>query len=80
MGAPLYPGIECSWVANLSEMYDLDEPFRFSEKAQPGHLSRGLALPWHVDFKMCTDHWWPSVSGSYFLKLDATDSIHVGPS
>ncbi|KAG8944496.1 hypothetical protein FRC04_001718 [Tulasnella sp. 424] len=63
VGAPLYPGIECFWVAEFGEMYDLDQPFsyRFGEKAQPGNLTRGLALPWQADFYMCNSHWWPSV-------------------
>lgn len=63
VGAPLYPGIECFWVAEFGEMYDLGQPFsyRFGEKAQPGNLTRGLALPWQADFYMCNTHWWPAV-------------------
>ncbi|KAG8993009.1 hypothetical protein FRB90_000814, partial [Tulasnella sp. 427] len=63
VGAPMYPGIECYWIAEFGEMYDLNQPFsyRFGEKAQPGDLTRGLALPWQADFYMCNTHWWPSV-------------------
>ncbi|KAG8945334.1 hypothetical protein FRC04_000869 [Tulasnella sp. 424] len=64
VGASLFPGIERFWVAEFGEMYDLNQPFsyRFGEKAQPGNLTRGLALPWQADFYDCNTHWWPAVA------------------
>ncbi|KAI0684994.1 hypothetical protein BC835DRAFT_1421711 [Cytidiella melzeri] len=84
VGAPLYPGIECYWIAEFTEMYDLSAPFRFSDKVLPGHLSRALALPWHADFYMCNTHWWPSVrpddivAEDYFtnVKESFQDELH----
>ncbi|KAG8990267.1 hypothetical protein FRB90_001836, partial [Tulasnella sp. 427] len=63
VGAPLYPGIESYWIAEFGELYDLKQPgsYRFGDAAIPGHLTRGLALPWQADFYMCNTHWWPSV-------------------
>lgn len=60
VGASLFPGIERFWVAEFGEMYDLNQPFsyRFGEKAQPGNLTRGLALPWQADFYDCNTHWY----------------------
>ncbi|KAG8908747.1 hypothetical protein FRB99_002985 [Tulasnella sp. 403] len=84
IGAPLYPGIECYWIAEFGEMYDLQQPFRFGEKAAPGNLTRGLSLPWHSDFYMCNTHWWPStrpdniVTEEYFnlVKANFQDEPH----
>ncbi|KAG8870437.1 hypothetical protein FRB97_009767 [Tulasnella sp. 331] len=61
VGAPLYPGIECFWVAEFDDHYKLSDRFRFSDTVTPGDLGKGLALPWQADFFMCNTHWWPSV-------------------
>ncbi|KAG0698475.1 hypothetical protein DFH29DRAFT_941178 [Suillus ampliporus] len=68
IGEPLYPGIEVHWVARDPKMYlydtsreDSDPPFRVNHKAYPpGHIARGLSLPWQSDFDQCNTHWWPS--------------------
>ncbi|KAG2132996.1 hypothetical protein DEU56DRAFT_951148 [Suillus clintonianus] len=66
VGEPLYPGIEVHWTARETEMYifnapTTDPPFRFNhEKFPPGHICRGLSLPWQSDFDQCNTHWWPS--------------------
>ncbi|KAF9070235.1 hypothetical protein BDP27DRAFT_1324037 [Rhodocollybia butyracea] len=68
VGAPLYPGIECFWIAEYDNSWDLAsnvneslKSYRFSNKILPGDLGKGLALPWQADFFMCNTHWWPSV-------------------
>jgi len=38
----------------------LDPPFRIHSSILPGHLTRGLSLPWQCDFDLCAEHWWPS--------------------
>jgi hypothetical protein len=58
IGAPLYPGIEMSWNAELSETYQLDKPFTISENVKPGDLTKFLSLPWQSDFYMCRSYWW----------------------
>jgi hypothetical protein len=60
-GAPLFPGIEMYWVAELSPTYNQKIPFRFHEAVNPGDLTKGLSLPWQADFYMCRTHWWPHV-------------------
>lgn len=64
VGAPLYPGIECYWVAEYDKSWDLTsnvkeslKSFRFADSVQPGDLGKGLALPWQADFFMCNTHW-----------------------
>jgi hypothetical protein len=57
VGAPLYPGIECYWVAEFDDHWDLTQRYRFSDIVKPGDLSKGLALPWQADFFMCNTHW-----------------------
>ncbi|PCH38726.1 hypothetical protein WOLCODRAFT_161779 [Wolfiporia cocos MD-104 SS10] len=71
-GDPLYPGLETYWIAKDPDIYLIESqspwtegdsvpPFRINhEKVQPGHLSRGLSLPWQSDFSLCNTHWWPS--------------------
>jgi hypothetical protein len=58
IGAPLYPGIEMSWNAELSETYQLDTPFTISKDVKPGDLTKYLSLPWQSDFYMCRSYWW----------------------
>ncbi|KAF9002771.1 hypothetical protein BDQ17DRAFT_1242961 [Cyathus striatus] len=60
IGSPLYPGIELSWNAELSETYNLAEPFTVNDSVQPGDLTKFLSLPWQSDFYMCRSYWWPS--------------------
>ncbi|CAE7140727.1 unnamed protein product [Rhizoctonia solani] len=61
VGAPMYPGIEVFWVAQLEEMYKLEDKYRFADSVTPGDLSKGLCLPWQSDFNMCNTYWWPSI-------------------
>ncbi|KIJ96017.1 hypothetical protein K443DRAFT_682616 [Laccaria amethystina LaAM-08-1] len=68
IGDPLYPGIETYWIAKFNTTYDtnhtvlLNPPFRIAtDTILPGHLTRGLSLPWQCDFDLCKTHWWPSV-------------------
>jgi hypothetical protein len=58
IGAPLMPGIEMSWNAELSETYQLDKPFTISDHVMPGDLTKFLSLPWQSDFYMCRSYWW----------------------
>jgi hypothetical protein len=57
IGAPLYPGIEVSWNAGKSEMYQLDKQFTIAKDVQPGDLTKYLSLPWQSDFYDCRVHW-----------------------
>jgi len=57
IGAPLYPGIEMSWNAELPETYQLDVPFTIRDEALPGDLTKYLSLPWQSDFYMCRSYW-----------------------
>ncbi|KAJ8591361.1 hypothetical protein M405DRAFT_860602 [Rhizopogon salebrosus TDB-379] len=66
VGEPLYPGIEMHWSARKPEKYDFifanisvkEPPFRFDHReVLPGHIGRGLCLPWQSDFFMCSTHW-----------------------
>jgi hypothetical protein len=66
VGEPLYPGIEVHWSARKPEKYDFaftsisvkEPPFRFNHReVLPGHIGRGLSLPWQSDFVMCETHW-----------------------
>jgi len=57
IGAPLYPGIEMSWNAELSETYRLDVPFTIRDDLLPGDLTKYLSLPWQSDFYMCRSYW-----------------------
>jgi hypothetical protein len=57
VGAPLFPGIEMSWNAELSETYQLDVPFTIRDDALPGDLTKYLSLPWQSDFYMCRSYW-----------------------
>ncbi|TFK38751.1 hypothetical protein BDQ12DRAFT_605201 [Crucibulum laeve] len=67
VGEPLYPGIEMYWLAKEASIYNLTKeplaipPFRINHTTVgPGHLSRGLSLPWQSDFAQCNTHWWPA--------------------
>jgi hypothetical protein len=65
VGEPLYPGIEVHWSARDPKEYDFNfaknsvaPPFRFDHKqVPPGHICRGLSLPWQSDFDQCNTHW-----------------------
>ena len=57
IGAPLFPGIELSWNAEKSEIYQLDKPFTIHEDVKPGDLTKYLSLPWQSDFYMCRSYW-----------------------
>ena len=64
VGAPLYPGIEMSWNAQISESYQLDKPFTIGKDVQPGHLTKYLSFPWQSDFCECRSFWYvQSISG-----------------
>jgi hypothetical protein len=79
IGAPLYPGIEMSWNAELSETYNLKLPFCIREDVQPGDLTKYLSLPWQSDFYMCRSYWWPSARPDTIVTeksyLNATKSV-----
>jgi hypothetical protein len=60
IGAPLYPGIELSWNAELPDTYNLNSPFTINENVKEGDLTKYLSLPWQSDFYMCRSYWWPS--------------------
>jgi len=57
IGAPLYPGIEMSWNAELPETYQLDVPFTIRGDVVAGDLTKYLSLPWQSDFYMCRSYW-----------------------
>jgi hypothetical protein len=57
IGAPLYPGIEMSWNAELPQTYDLAHPFTISSAVKEGDLTKYLSLPWQSDFYMCRNYW-----------------------
>jgi L-Lysine epsilon oxidase N-terminal/L-lysine epsilon oxidase C-terminal domain len=56
-GTPFYPGIESWRIMAAPELYS--SPSRIGEKARPGDLTMGNALPWQADFLDCNDIWWP---------------------
>ncbi|KXN92835.1 L-lysine 6-oxidase [Leucoagaricus sp. SymC.cos] len=33
----------------------------YDQPIKPGHLTRGLSLPWQCDFMLCETHWWPHI-------------------
>ncbi|KAH7909833.1 hypothetical protein BJ138DRAFT_1114625 [Hygrophoropsis aurantiaca] len=81
-GEPLYPGIEVHWSARNPEMYMLDKdnwndnniPFRVNhELTKPGHICRGLSLPWQSDFDLCNTHWWPSTRPDDVINIKAVE-------
>jgi hypothetical protein len=57
IGAPLYPGIEMSWNAEMRDTYQLDVPFTIRDDILPGDLTKYLSLPWQSDFYMCRSYW-----------------------
>lgn len=48
-GAPLIPGIEMAWNAEVSGNYALDAPFTAADDLLPGDLTKYLSLPWQSD-------------------------------
>lgn len=84
IGDPLYPGIEMWWLAKLPDTYDfeckLDPPFRVNhDTILPGHLTRGLSLPWQADFDLCNTHWWPAVRPDIVVtKADYEETMKRG--
>ncbi|KAL4065368.1 hypothetical protein V8B97DRAFT_2016672 [Scleroderma yunnanense] len=88
IGEPFFPGLEMTWISRLPEVYilrsttpDRDPPFRVNhDKYPPGHLGRGLSLPWQSDYAFCEVHWWPSgrpddVINTIFLTEQATTNV-----
>ncbi|KAH7909835.1 hypothetical protein BJ138DRAFT_1154305 [Hygrophoropsis aurantiaca] len=80
IGEPLYPGLEVHWSARDPAMYMLDKdnwndndiPFRVNhELKKPGHICRGLSLPWQSDFDLCNTHWWPSIRPDDVINIKA---------
>jgi len=64
IGGPLFPGIECFWIAEDDRSWDLTsnvneslKSYRFSETIKPGDVGKGLSLPWQADFFLCSTHW-----------------------
>lgn len=50
IGAALFPGIEMSWNAAISDNYEADEKFTAADKLLPGDMTKYLSLPWQSDF------------------------------
>ncbi|KFE62108.1 LodA/GoxA family CTQ-dependent oxidase [Hyalangium minutum] len=62
VGGPFFPGIDCSWLVRLPELYAA--PFRIKHSGTvfpttanlaigPGFFSQQMALPWQADFYQC---------------------------
>jgi len=63
VGGPFVPGIETSFMTR--DNYPFIEPFRLdSNHLSPGDLTKQLAIPWQVDFFLCSyedpNLWWPA--------------------
>jgi L-Lysine epsilon oxidase N-terminal/L-lysine epsilon oxidase C-terminal domain len=63
IGAPLYPGIEASWL--LRDAYTFSEPFRLNHSnLEAGDITKQMAVPWQADFYDCSQEgelaWWPA--------------------
>jgi hypothetical protein len=74
VGGPFFPGIDCSWMVRLPELYA--SPFRikhsgvaFPHTAKlpigPGFFSQQMALPWQADFYQCKKQFFPPAHVPY---------------
>ncbi|WP_257459281.1 LodA/GoxA family CTQ-dependent oxidase [Archangium lipolyticum] len=74
VGGPFFPGIDCSWMVRLPELYA--SPFRikhsgvaFPNTARlpigPGFFSQQMALPWQADFFQCKKQFFPQAHVKY---------------
>jgi hypothetical protein len=74
VGGPFFPGIDCSWMVRLPELYA--SPFRikhsgvaFPNTAKlpigPGFFSQQMALPWQADFYQCKKQFFPPAHVKY---------------
>jgi hypothetical protein len=60
-GGPLFPGIECGWIARHAEIYAPLEVARLNPaNLKAGDMTKRMAVPWQADFFECNEHWWPS--------------------
>jgi hypothetical protein len=60
-GGPLFPGIECGWIARHAEIYAPGEIARLNPaNLKAGDVTKRMAVPWQADFFECNEHWWPS--------------------
>jgi L-Lysine epsilon oxidase N-terminal/L-lysine epsilon oxidase C-terminal domain len=64
VGAPFYPGIECSF--HMRDKFRYMEAFRLDPKSlRPGDITEQMSIPWQSDFVDCSDEdqpfvWWPA--------------------
>ncbi|HEY6924321.1 MAG TPA: LodA/GoxA family CTQ-dependent oxidase [Steroidobacteraceae bacterium] len=58
VGAPFYPGIEMTYIAEDPSMYCA--PMRLRTDIEPGGITKYMAVPWQADFYECSVHWWPA--------------------
>ncbi len=58
IGGSFFPGIEGG--ARMAEETAYQKPFRVSRTVNSGDLTHDLGIPWHADFKFCSESWWPS--------------------
>lgn len=58
VGAPFYPGIEMTYIAEDPAMYAA--PMRLRSDIEPGGITQHMAVPWQADFYECSVHWWPA--------------------
>ena len=57
-GGSFHPGIEGPYLMARPDTYVAW--FRVGSSFSPGDITKGMAVPWHRDFKACTEYWWPA--------------------
>lgn len=72
-GGAFFPGIEATSVIRDSKFYS--EAFRLSTNAEPGDVTKWMALPWQADFNDCSDNWWPAVRPDDVIEESYFDNI-----
>ncbi|KAH9955556.1 ferritin-like-domain-containing protein [Russula dissimulans] len=75
IGAPLFPGIEMSWNAELSETYNFKTLFTLSDNVLPGDMTKYLSLPWQSDFYLCRSYWWPSARPDTIVTVEEYEKV-----
>jgi hypothetical protein len=71
VGGPFFPGIEITYIARDSGLYE--EPFRFKDKFAAGEMTKRSAVPWQADFYECQIHWWPAQRPDDVLNEDVLE-------
>ncbi|MGD9530093.1 MAG: LodA/GoxA family CTQ-dependent oxidase [Pseudonocardia sp.] len=79
LGGSFLPGLEVGRDAGRWRNWQADWGVRLGHvdvriTAEPGTLTRGLAVPWQADFVACNQDWWPA------SRPDRTTSIPDDPS